>query len=39
MADRQLTLYNIPKEVGDPAWLRAVFAVMDNEDKLILSSN
>jgi len=36
VADRQLTLRNVPSEAGDPQWLRTVFALMQNSDGLRL---
>ena len=38
LADRQLTLYNIPKEAGDPDWLRAIFAVLGNRKDLHIAT-
>jgi hypothetical protein len=29
-ADRRLTLRGVPKEAGDPAWLKGVFTVAGN---------
>jgi cephalosporin-C deacetylase-like acetyl esterase len=34
LADRQLTLRNVPPEAGDAAWLQAAFAAADNQDGL-----
>ncbi len=34
LADRKLTLRNVPVEAGDPDWLRAAFAAADNGDGL-----
>ncbi|MHC4399637.1 MAG: alpha/beta hydrolase family protein [Planctomycetota bacterium] len=34
VADRELTLRNVPTEAGDPQWLADVFAVMNNREGL-----
>ena len=34
MADRKLTLRNVPPEAGAPAWLRGAFALAENSDGL-----
>jgi len=37
LADRQLTLAGVPKEAGDPAWLRAAFRAAGNPGGLRLT--
>jgi pimeloyl-ACP methyl ester carboxylesterase len=39
LADRRLTLRNLPPEAGDPGWLRNVFNVMGNPDGLIIAND
>jgi len=34
VANRKLTLRNLPTEAGDPAWLRTAFATANNQDGL-----
>jgi cephalosporin-C deacetylase-like acetyl esterase len=36
VADRELTLHNVPPEAGDVAWLRELFATMNNRGSLRL---
>ncbi len=36
LADRKLTLRNVPPQAGNPQWLRTAFALMHNSDGLRL---
>jgi hypothetical protein len=39
MADRDLTIRNLPPEAGDPDWLSSVFDAMDNLKGIKIISN
>jgi hypothetical protein len=36
LADRELTIRNVPPEAGDVDWLREAFAAMNNGDGLMV---
>ena len=38
LADRRVTLRNVPKEAGDPAWLRGVFAMLGRGDDVAVEA-